>query len=146
MVTITIGAILIGIVSSGFPSLNRMAGRLMSQTGFETEYLIFLLKLEDEYRQAVLLVENDRQNMDQMVFRQSRNPAESASQNDVRIAYRWNAGERRIDRKSGDGYFQALLDGVNALSWQRTTTQPLCHRLTVQDVFYPSARVVLFCR
>jgi prepilin-type N-terminal cleavage/methylation domain-containing protein len=146
LVTIAIGAIVIGVVSSSFPGLNRLAGRFLSQTTFEAEYLIFLLKLEDEYRQATLQTEGDRQQLDQMVFRRNLNPTQSEGESGDRIAYRWNVKERRIDRKSGDGYFQALLDGVSAFTWRRTTTNPLCHRLEVRDVFTPPARAVLFCR
>ncbi len=145
MVTIVIGAILMGIVSSNFPQLKRTADKFLGQALFEEQYLIFLLKFEDEYHQAIIYDPDSFERIGQLVFEYDGNLDGDLNDSGEKIAYRWNSKEKRIDRKSGSGYFQALLEGVTAFSWKQVGTAPVCHRLRIQNVFSIKPREVVYC-
>ncbi len=146
LVAIIISSILIGIIGSNFPSLRRIANTFLEQTLFEEQYLIFLLKLEDEYQQAEILDESDQDYLDQLVFRQDNNLDGDYLDSGELISYRWNKAKQRIDRKSGKAYFQALLDGISYFSWNRTSSNPNCHQLKIKDVFHDKEKMIDFCK
>ncbi|NQU62710.1 MAG: hypothetical protein HQ517_00275 [SAR324 cluster bacterium] len=144
-VTIVIGATLMGIVSTNFPQLKRVADKFLNQTVFEEQYLIFLLKFEDEYHQASIYDPGGKGRIDQLSFEQDENLDGDLNDSGERIKYRWNKKKQRIDRKSGNGYYQALLEGVTAFSWQQINQSPTCHSLETQSVFSTNPRRVVYC-
>jgi len=145
MVTIFIGAILTGIVSSNLPQLKRVADRFLDQAFFEEQYLIFLLKLEDEYHQAAVYGPGEIGKIDQLLLEQDQNLDGDLNDSGEKIAYRWNDSEKRIDRKSGSGYFQSMLEGVTGFSWSRVRENPVCHELLIQNAFSQTQRKTRYC-
>jgi len=145
MVTIVIGAVLMGVVSNSFPQLKRAADRFLNQALFEEQYLIFLLRFEDEYQQAAAYDPEAVEQIGQLMFRQDENLDGDLNDSGEQIGYRWNEKEKRIDRKSGSGNFQALLDGVIGFSWEEISQSPTCHQLGVQDVFSEKPRTIVYC-
>jgi prepilin-type N-terminal cleavage/methylation domain-containing protein len=145
MVTIVIAAVLMGIVSTNFPVLKRAANKFLNQVVYQEQYLIFLLKLEDEYQQSALYEPDDTTQIGKMTFVQDENLDGDFEDSGERIVYRWNKKKQRIDRKSGNGYYQALLEGVTGFSWEEISQSPTCHQLGVQDVFSVEPRKVVFC-
>jgi prepilin-type N-terminal cleavage/methylation domain-containing protein len=145
MVTIVIGAVLMGIVSTNFPILKRAANKFLNQAVYQEQYLIFLLKLEDEYQQAALYSPENVAQIGQLLFTQDENLDGDLNDSGERIAYRWNKKKQRLDRKSGNGNYQALLEGVTAFSWEEISQSPTCHQLQVQDVFSEKPRTVVYC-
>ncbi|MBT4090641.1 MAG: prepilin-type N-terminal cleavage/methylation domain-containing protein [Deltaproteobacteria bacterium] len=145
LVTIVIGAVLMGIVSTSFPLLKRAADKFLNQAVFQEQYLIFLLKLEDEYHQAAIYSPDNAAQIDQLIFEQDGNLDGDLSDSGERITYRWNSKKQRIDRKSGNGNFQALLEGVIDFSWETISQSPVCHQLKVQDIFSTKPRTVVYC-
>lgn len=146
LVTIVISSILLGIISSNFPALKRTANRFLQQSIFEQQYLIFLLRLEDEYRQVEITNESDFSFINQFSFRSDLNLDGDYLDSGERISYRWNESLQRIDRKSGKGYFQAHLDGVTYLAWTKSSTNPLCHKLEISNIFSTQKRSIIYCR
>ncbi len=146
LVTILISSLLIGIFSASFPSLKRTANTFLEQTIFQEQYLVFLLKFEEEYQKAEICSQSDLDNLDLLVFQQDLNLDGDYSDSGERISYRWNSSEKRIDRKSGNGSFQALLDGVSNFSWNRIGGDPICHHQKITAVFNAKEKVILFCR
>lgn len=145
MVTIVIGAILMGIVSTNFPQMKRVADKFLGQVFFEEQYLIFLLKMEDEYHQANSYDPENVGQIGNLVFQQDDNLDGDLNDPGERIVYRWNPKKQRIDRKSGSGYYQALLEGVTAFSWKDTGSDPPCHELQLQTTFSTKPRKILYC-
>jgi prepilin-type N-terminal cleavage/methylation domain-containing protein len=145
MVTIVIAAVLMGIVSTNFPVLKRAANQFLNQAIYQEQYLIFLLKLEDEYQQATLYSPENGTQIGQLIFTQDENLDGDFEDSGERIVYRWNKKKQRIDRKSGNGNYQALLEGVTGFSWEEISQSPTCHQLGVQDVFSVEPRKVVFC-
>ncbi len=145
MVTIVIAAVLMGVVSTNFPVLKRAANKFLNQAVYQEQYLIFLLKLEDEYQQSVLYNPDNVAQISQLIFMQDENLDGDLEDSGERIAYRWNIKKQRIDRKSGNGNYQALLEGVTAFSWQEISQSPTCHQLGVQDVFSTEPRTTVYC-
>lgn len=145
MVTLVIAAILLGIVSASFPQLKRVSDRFLNQAFFEEQYLIFLLRFEDEYRQAASMNPDAAAEIGQLTFELDENMDGDLEDAGERIAYRWNKKKQRIDRKSGSGYFQALLEGVTAFSWREVSPNPVCHEMAIQSGFSVRPRVVRYC-
>lgn len=145
MVTVVISAVLMGIVSTNFPMLKRAADKFLNQTVFEEQYLIFLLKFEDEYHQASIYDPEGAARIDQLIFEQDENLDGDLNDSGERIRYRWNKKEQRIDRKSGDGYYQALLEGITAFSWKRIGQSPVCHQLEVRIIFSTEPKKIVYC-
>jgi prepilin-type N-terminal cleavage/methylation domain-containing protein len=145
MVTIVIGAILMGVVSNSFPQLKRAADRFLNQALFEEQYLIFLLRFEDEYQQAASYDPEAVEQIGQMMFKQDENLDGDLNDSGERIGYRWNEKEQRIDRKSGSGNYQALLDGVTGFSWTQIKDTPVCHELQLQTAFTNQTRRARYC-
>ncbi len=146
LVTILIGGILFGVLSTSFPSLNRTANTFLEQTVFQEQYLIFLLKFEEEFQQAENVSQSDLDNMDQLIFNQDLNLDGDYLDSGERISYRWNSSEERIDRKSGNGNFQAFLDGITDFSWSRIGDDPFCYQQKIKDIFNVKEKVIVFCR
>ncbi|MCP4754332.1 MAG: prepilin-type N-terminal cleavage/methylation domain-containing protein [Proteobacteria bacterium] len=146
LVTLAISSILIGIIGSSFPSLQKVGNRFLNQAVFEEQYMIFLLMLEDDYRQAEIQNESDWENLDRLIFLKDINLDGDYLDSGERIAYRWNKAKQRIDRKSGNAYFQALLDGIAFFSWRKTGTTPVCHRLEIEDTLKTGKRTIDYCR
>lgn len=143
--TIVIGAVLMGVVSTNFPQLKRAADTFLGQAFFEEQYLIFLLKFEDEYHQAITYEPDGVERIGKLVFEYDENMDGDLNDSGEKIAYRWNSKKQRIDRKSGKGYFQALLEGVTAFSWKQVGVTPVCHELQVQSIFSTKFRKTLYC-
>ena len=140
------GGILIGVFSTSFPSLNRTANTFLEQTVFQEQYLIFLLKFEEDYQQADMFSPSDLENLEYLIFNQDLNLDGDYLDSGERISYRWNSGEKRIDRKSGDGGFQAFLDGITNFSWTQIGADPVCYQQKIKDVFGVKEKVISFCR
>ena len=104
------------------------------------------MKFEEEYQVAEGESDSERENLRRLVFQQDLNLDGDTQDSGENIAYRWNEKERRIDRKSGKGYFQALLDGVIFFSWRATSTDLACHEMKIQDAFSLETREIIFCR
>ena len=145
MVTIVITAVLMGVVSTNFPVLKRAANKFLNQAVYQEQYLIFLLKLEDEYQQAALYGPDNVAQIGQLTFTQDENLDGDLEDSGERISYRWNKKKQRIDRKSGNGNYQALLEGVTAFSWEEISQSPICHKLGVQDVFSTEPKTTVYC-
>jgi len=146
LVTLVISSVVIGIISINFPTLKKISDRFIHQTLFTKQYYIFLLMLEEEYQQAELMALSDLKNLDILNFRRDINLDKDYLDSGENIAYRWNKGARRIDRKSGKSNYQALLEGISDFSWGRTGTQPVCHDLVVLDSFSLREKRTRFCR
>ncbi|MFH2130105.1 MAG: prepilin-type N-terminal cleavage/methylation domain-containing protein [bacterium] len=145
LVTILVGAVLMGIVSTNVPRLKKMADKFLNQALYEEQYLVFLLKLEDEYQQSAISNPESVERIGQLIFEQDENLDGDLNDSGERIAYRWNEKEQRIDRKSGSGNYQALLEGITAFSWAQTGDAPVCHQLEIRNVFSPKPRTVVYC-
>jgi len=146
MVTLVICCLTIGFISLNFNNLNRLVTCFTEYVIFKEQYLIFLLQFEDDYQQADLLTETDLDSMDNMEFRDDRNNDGDYDDSSERIAYRWDSPNNKIDRKSGEGSFQALLDGVSGLKWTQTSSNPLCHQLKLSNIFSEENRIICYCR
>lgn len=143
LVTLVVTSIVIGIISSSFPGLNRLADTFLRMTVFEEQNMIFLLKFEEEFQLAEIREESD---IDQMIFHQDANLDGDFEDSGERIAYRWNSKKYRMDRKSGNGNFQALVDGVAYFDWSRISDDPLCYRMQWQSTFSEIRQTTSFCR
>ncbi len=146
MVTIVVCSIFVGIISSNYSGLKKISNRFLAQTIFEEQYLIFLLKFEEDYQQAELVTQTDIDNLDNLIFNQDLNMDGDLHDSAEQIAYRWNKKESRIDHKSGNAYFQSFLDGITGFTWIRTGSPPICHDLKIKTVFSSREREVRFCR
>ncbi len=146
MVTLVICSLTIGFISLNFNNLNRLVTRFTESVIFKEQYLIFLLQFEDDYQQAEILTEADPDGMDNMEFRIDHNNDGDYDDSSERIAYRWDSSNNRIDKKSGKGSFQALLEGVSDFNWTKTGSHPLCHQLDITDGFSGVKKTTHYCR
>jgi len=145
LITITIGGILIGVISFQLPSLKRLSDRFLAVSMFEEPYLIFLLRFEEEFRQAEKVETADLSNLAEMIFKKDLNLDGDYLDSGEQIAYRWNVPKLRMDRKSGKGYFQAILDGVTYFQWIKVRDVPLCYRMELENIYSKNRKQVDFC-
>lgn len=146
MVTLLICSILLAIVSQNFSGIQRSVRNFTHLANYREQYIVFLLKFEEDFYRSELLGQSNISSFEQLQFAFDLNEDGDWSDSGERIAYRWNLKEQRIDRKSGDGYFQALLDGVSGFSWERTGTSPLCFKMTVQNSYSQTDSKTFYCR
>ena len=146
MVTLVICSILMAILSQNFGGLQRGVQRFIENTTYREQYLIFLLKFEEDYHRSDAFNDGDFSSFDQLGFTFDLNGDGDHLDSGENVAYRWNEKKKRIDRKSGKGSYQAFLDGVESLIWTRTSNFPLCYRLTISSVFSQTASVLDLCR
>ncbi len=146
MVTLVICSILMAVVSQNFAGLNRVVQRFIEGTTFREQYLIFLLKFEEDYHRSDYFAEEDLLNFDQLEFTYDTNGDGDRLDSGEKIAYRWNEQKNRIDRKSGNGSYQAFLDNVTAFTWNRTSLLPLCYQMNSSNAFSEVNKELVFCR
>ena len=146
MVTLVISSVLLAVVSQNFNGLNRVVQRFIENTVYREQYLIFLLKFEEDYHQSDYFVKDDLLKFDQLEFTFDLNGDGDRLDSGEKVAYRWNEDKNRIDRKSGNGSYQAFLDGVIAFTWTRTSTVPICYRMTTNSAFSQMISELNFCR
>lgn len=145
LVTITISSLLIGIISIQLPAMKRLSDQFLSVSMFEEPYLIFLLRFEQEFRQAEKIYPSDLTHLATMTFRKDLNLDGDYLDSGEKIAYRWNEQKQRIDRKSGKGYYQAILDGVTYFQWTKIHEAPICYQMELESVYSTIRKQVNFC-
>jgi prepilin-type N-terminal cleavage/methylation domain-containing protein len=146
MIAIAIVGLVMGLVGTNFAGLQRIATRYNEQVVFNEQYLIFLLKFEEDYQQAEIKTNIDIGLLDDLTFQIDYNQDGNFDDPGERIAYRWNSSNKRIDRKSGNGSFQAFLDGIARFDWNRTSLSPICYRLKVVSTFNDAEKSIDYCR
>ncbi len=146
MITIVITGIVVGLVSSNLTGLQKIATRFNEQAAFREQYLIFLLKFEEDYQQAEIKSNMEVASLDDLLFQTDLNLDGDNFDAGEKIAYRWNKKYKRIDRKSGNGSFQAFVESVDQFNWQRISNQPICHQLILSSVFTKAEYKVDHCR
>ena len=146
VVALLVGSIILGTISNNLPSIRRSAMLFLKQVNFEENLRIFLIIFEDNFRSAEILNNKDKLAIENMVFRQDHNFDGDFKDKSERIAYRWNATKFRIDRKSGNGGFQSILEGIASMSWNRIGDTPLCFELIISENFRASPHQYLYCR
>jgi|APSaa5957512622_1039677.scaffolds.fasta_scaffold37339_3 prepilin-type N-terminal cleavage/methylation domain-containing protein len=146
MVALVLSSLLIGVISINFPMLKKTSDRFIQQTLFLKQYYIFLFILEDDYQRAELINLDDLSKLDRLNFRVDANLDGDYLDSSENITYRWNKSARRIDRKSGKSKYQSLLEGIEKFTWERTNSQPVCHRLYISDAYSKRAKLTRFCR
>lgn len=146
MVTMIVMGIAIGMISSHYSELKKLADRFTHQVAFQQQYYIFLLKFEEDFWQCDLMTPEDVENLEQLQFSIDHNSDGDYADSGEKIAYRWHQAKQRIDRKSGNGYYQAFLEGIEELSWQKRSDNPICYRLSITDRFASLEKQIDFCR
>lgn len=146
MVTLVICSVLLMVVSQNFTRINRVIQSFINHTTYRDQYLIFLLKFEEDYHRTDYFSEEDLLKFDQLKFSFDLNLDGDQLDSGENIEYRWNAEENRIDRKSGKGSFQAYLENVSSFGWSRISRIPLCYRMTTKSHFSHLLSESLFCR
>lgn len=146
MITLIITGVVIGLISTNINSLRKLAWAFNEQAIFREQYLIFLLKFEEDYQTAEVKNGLNTTNLDDLIFSFDLNGDEDFEDPGERVSYRWNKSRSRIDRKSGNGSYQAFLDGIDSLSWNRISIVPVCHRMKVNSMFNESGYEIKFCR
>ena len=126
LVTLVVISILVGIISTQFTVFNKLINRYSDHSLFRENYLVFLAILSKDFFESELcepLEEDIIQFKLDLNFDSDYNDAAES------IAYRWNKGRNRLERKSGKGNFQAILNGLEQLKWDLTNiNQTTCIR------------------
>jgi prepilin-type N-terminal cleavage/methylation domain-containing protein len=146
MISILIVGILAGIAGSNFGNIRRTINGFIESTAFREQMLIFLLKLDEEYQQAEITNPSGIELLDQLTFAFDYNFDGDTADSGEMIRYRWNSDKSRIERKSGKGSYQSLLEGVTNFTWRRRGTDPPCHQMRLQTVYNPIENTIEFCR
>ena len=146
MITLIITGLVIGLISTNINGLRKLASVFNEQAIFREQYLIFLLKFEEDYQTAEILNGLNTTNLDDLAFSFDLNRDEDFDDPGEKVSYMWNESRNRIDRKSGNGSYQAFLDGINSFSWTRISAIPVCHRMQITSVFNESGYETKFCR
>ena len=146
VVALLVGSIILGTISSNLPSIRRSTNSFLKQVNFQENLRIFLLLFEDNFRSAEILDNKDKLALNELIFRQDHNFDGDFNDKTEKIVYRWNSTKSRIDRKSGNGGFQSILEGVSSMSWNKTSDTPLCFELIISENFQKSPHQYLYCR
>ena len=144
MVTLVVVSILVGIISTQFTVFNKLINRYSDHSLFRENYLVFLAILSKDFFESELceqLEEGIIQFKLDLNFDSDYNDAAES------IAYRWNKGRNRLERKSGKGNFQAILKGLEQLKWDFTNiNQTTCIKFQTKSLFSSKTDVIDFCR
>jgi len=146
MVTLTVASIFAALLFTYFPSLQRTGSRFLEQTAFEEDLLIFLNLFNRDFLLTELPSNNRAGFLGQMKFRQDLNDDGDYLDPSESIQYRWNPDKKRIDRKSGSGNYQSLVEGVASFSWSSLDPMNNCYQMKFTSVTVPAFRTVTFCR
>ncbi|PCI24679.1 MAG: hypothetical protein COB67_11410 [SAR324 cluster bacterium] len=146
LITTLICSILMGIFSTQYPALQRMSYRFLEQSNFEEKYLIFLIKLEEQFQMTELNNAQDLALLQQMTFRIDYAWDGQYTQASDRIAYQWNAQQQRIEQRKGNGAFNGIIGGIRSFSWTPASATPFCYRLDLKSLYSERLRSNLFCR
>ncbi|MBT4289841.1 MAG: prepilin-type N-terminal cleavage/methylation domain-containing protein [Deltaproteobacteria bacterium] len=144
LVTLIIVTILIGIISTQFPVFNKLINRYSDQSLFKENYLVFLSIFSKDFYESELY---EHLNKDVILFKLDLNFDSDYKDATENISYRWNTGKSRIERKSGKGNFQVILDGVDQLKWEfDVINEMICLNVQIKSVFSIKYNIVEFCR
>ncbi len=146
LVTLVVICSFMGVVSTSVPGVEKTIGGFLQQLTLEEEYLIFLVLFEKDYNFAEVSTTSDLIGLDSMKFQRDHNNDGDFLDSGEAIQYRWNSEKQRIDRKSGNGYFQAFLEGIDAFSWEKTGSQPVCYEMKLLPIISQKSKTVTFCR
>ncbi len=146
MTTMVIVSIVVGIIGSNFSNISRVVNRFINSAAMREQILIFQLKFGEDYQQAEITQVSQIEMLDKLSFCVDYNLDGDYAESGEEIHYRWNKTKSRIERKSGRGNYQSLLEGIEDFSWARIQTDPPCHRMTLKTVFGSPENRVLFCR
>ena len=144
LITLVIISVLLGIISTQFPVFNKLINRYSDQFLFKENYLVFLAILSKDFYESELY-EPDEENIIQ--FKLDLNfdlDYKDAAEN---ISYRWNRGKNRLERKSGKGNFQVILNGLEQLKWDFiNVNQATCLKIQTKSFFSSKTDSISFCR
>lgn len=146
MITLVIASVVIGLISTNISGLQKLASAFNEQAIFREQYLIFLLKFEEDYQSAEIHKGVNTSDPDELLFLLDLNEDNDFGDPGEKVSYRWNESKNRIDRKSGNGTYQAFLDGTDSFSWTPISTKPNCHLMKISSVFSESGYEINFCR
>ena len=146
LVTAVICSIFIGLFSTQYPVLQRTSYRFLEQSNFEEQYLIFMVKLEENYQMNALTEAQDLILLEQMTFKIDHDWDGDYDQVGDRLAYRWNPQEQRLEQRKGNGAFNGILNGVASFSWAATSSSPLCYRIDLKSIYNSRLRSSVLCR
>lgn len=146
MITLLVTAVVVGLLSSNISGLKKLASLFNEQALFREQYLIFLLKFEEDYQSAETHEGVSTSNLDDLSFMFDLNRDEDFDDPGEKVSYRWNESRNRIDRKSGSGSYQAFLDGINSFSWKPSSGTPVCHQMIIKSIYNDSGYKIDFCR
>ena len=146
LVALVVTAVFSSFLFTSFPNLHRTSNRFLEQVAFEEELLIFLNLFSQDFSLSEVLTAQDANQLGQMKFQQDRNEDGDYLDTSELIQYRWNNSKKRVERKSGIGNFQSLVEGVVSFSWEVTDSPNTCYRMSLQSIFSNQGRVINFCR
>ncbi len=146
MVAILLSSVVIGLVSLNYKNLSKLIDRLSEEVVFREQYLVFLLLLEDDFQQAENFTTTDQEELKNLVFKIDLNKDNDFNDSGENIGYRWDETNIEIDRRSGKGSYQTVLDDVDDFAWKQVSTSPICYKLTIADTFNTLPRTTLYCR
>ena len=136
LVTLIIVSILIGVMSTQFPVFNKVINRYSDQSLFKENYLVFLSIFSKDFYESELY---EHLNKDVILFKLDLNFDADYKDAAEKISYRWHTGKSRIERKSGNGNFQGILDGVCHLKWEFImSNETICLNVQIKSVFSKS--------
>lgn len=143
MITLVISSILIGMMATQGPSIAKTGMRLIGNSRFNESYYLFLIRLEKNFQEA-----ESTSNFPAMLFMKDSNLDGDYADSAEKIQFRWNESKKRIELKSGSGYFQSLLEGVVSLKWEKTASPnpENCFQLSLKSYYDTRERLQLFCR
>lgn len=146
MVTVLICSIVFAVVSQNFSGINRVLKQFLDRTVFKEQIYVFLSKFDEEYHQAEAFDADGLTRLESMRFEMDLNGDGDRDDSGETIQYRWNPQKRRIDRKSGNGSFQSMVEGVASFTWLSDSDREGCHQMALKGVFRSENQVFLFCR
>ncbi|MCP4297666.1 MAG: prepilin-type N-terminal cleavage/methylation domain-containing protein [Proteobacteria bacterium] len=146
LITLVITSIVLAALSIGFPSMKAITLKMIEKSDYDEQFLIFLIKLEENFQLAEIENMNSGTYLDEMSFKIDHNRDGSYEQSSDRIAYRWNGSKKRVEMKRGNSYYNSILEGVTQFSWLRKGNFPLCYQMSVENLFSKTPRTVRFCK
>lgn len=146
MVSILVVGIVAGVISNSFPNIKNVVERFMDTIAFREQLIVFLLIFDEDYQSADW-EENEWAALDELSFKTDHNLDDDFEDSGEWIRYRWNESKSRIERRSGKGYYQSLVEGISEFSWKRIGNSPICHQMLVRSIVMPkTAKKIVFCR
>ena len=148
VVALFVSSLLLAIVTTSFPNYNRLLNKLQARLGFQEQYILFFLQLEDDFFASALDYQSKIKIAKNLQFKRWEWSYNTNDFHEKTTSYHYKKSTKEISKKlNNENRFTSILKQVSEFTYKVIdNSDTFCLKITTQNIFDKIARKQVFCR